>query len=334
MGTMNHLQSRIPPALVLLLLSPMIAELLSGSAPPLEFFNPIAFALLVSLYGSGAILMRELMVRWGKGYASLLLLGAAYGIIEEGLMVKSFFDPAWPDLGFLGIFGHWIGVNWVWAEMLTIYHAVFSITIPVLLVELAYPSLRKEHWVSNRTLGFFATLLVGVSFLGFFALTPYYPPVPHYTSAVLLVLLLIFLAWKVPPDYGMHGSKQLYRPIYFWAAGFLGTLAFFLIFWLLPFFLPFPVLMMLSGALLVSGFARFLKGFDWRGYNNLHRFALASGGLSLFILLALLQEIDKTRIDNPQGMGIVGLIFLSGLLLFWWRIRQRMRDRRTIMVWS
>ncbi len=80
--------------LVLFLLSPAIAELLSGSAPPLEFFNPLGFVILASLYGSGAILARELALRWRKGYLSLLLLGAAYGVIEEGLIVKSFFDPA------------------------------------------------------------------------------------------------------------------------------------------------------------------------------------------------------------------------------------------------
>ena len=48
---------------------------------------------------------RELTLRWRKGCLSLFLLGAAYGVIEEGLIVKSFFDPDWPDLGVLGVFG-------------------------------------------------------------------------------------------------------------------------------------------------------------------------------------------------------------------------------------
>jgi len=83
----------------------MIGELLSGSAPPTEFFNPIVFLLLASLYGSGAIVVRELKIRWKKDIRAVLLLGAAYGILEEGLMVKSFFDPGWMDLGILGTFG-------------------------------------------------------------------------------------------------------------------------------------------------------------------------------------------------------------------------------------
>jgi len=39
------MQKRVPPALVLFFLSPVIAKLLSGSSPPAEFFQP--FGLLV-----------------------------------------------------------------------------------------------------------------------------------------------------------------------------------------------------------------------------------------------------------------------------------------------
>jgi len=239
-------------------------------------------------------------------------------------MVKSFFDPAWPDLGILGVFGRWMGINWVWAEMLTIYHAVFSIAVPVLLVELAYPSRRREHWVGSRALGGFATLLVGVVLLGFFALTPYVPPFPQYLSAALLVMLLVSLAWKLPSDLGKHGSVQPPRPLYLWAVGLLGTLGFFLIFWALPFLLP-PSLVMLLGALLVLSFATFLKRYQWNESNDLHRFALISGALTFFILLAPLQELDKTGTDNPQGMGLVGLAFLVGLVLLRRRIQRQAR---------
>ncbi|TLZ74149.1 MAG: hypothetical protein E6K08_10470 [Methanobacteriota archaeon] len=123
------------PLLALILLSPVIAEMLSGSTPPLEWLNPITPLLLIWLYGSGVLVMRETAVRWKTGWPGILLLGAAYGIIEEGLAVKSFFDPGWMDLGTLGWYGRWLDVNWVWAVWLTIYHAVVSIAIPIFLVE-------------------------------------------------------------------------------------------------------------------------------------------------------------------------------------------------------
>ncbi len=89
------------PAIKLFFLAPVMGELLSGTAPPVEFFNPFGFMLLTSLYGSGALVIRELRVRWNKGIGTTLLLGAAYAVIEEGLMVVSFFNPQWPDLGLL-----------------------------------------------------------------------------------------------------------------------------------------------------------------------------------------------------------------------------------------
>lgn len=38
------------------------------TAPLVEFFNPFALLVLPALYGSGAILIRELRVRWRKGW--------------------------------------------------------------------------------------------------------------------------------------------------------------------------------------------------------------------------------------------------------------------------
>lgn len=55
------------PAWALLFLSPVVGELLSGSAPPVEFFNPMSMLVLVVLYGGGAVIIRELAFRWNKG---------------------------------------------------------------------------------------------------------------------------------------------------------------------------------------------------------------------------------------------------------------------------
>ena len=40
---------RFPSALILFFLTPAIAELLSGSAPPAEFFNPVRITALILL---------------------------------------------------------------------------------------------------------------------------------------------------------------------------------------------------------------------------------------------------------------------------------------------
>lgn len=316
-------RGRIPPALVLFFLSPTVAELLSGSAPPVEFFNPLIFSLLVSLYGSGVILVREFTRRWNKGWSSLLLLGAAYGVTEEGLMVKSFFDPTWPDLGILATYGRWAGVNWVWVEMLTIYHAVFSIAIPILVVELIYPSLRRERWVGKRALKGVFLLFIATVLVGCLVLTPYRPPVLPYLATVSVVVLLVYTARRIPTP--VKEAAFVLRNFWFWLLGFLGTLAFFLILFSLPYILHWPVATMGAAFFLVFAVAWLLKRF--RRKDDRYRFALVSGALSFLILLTPLQELDKTRPDNSAGMTFVGLAFL--LFLFWlgWRIHRRPSER-------
>ena len=64
----------------------------------------------------------------------------AYGIYEEGVIVRSFFDPAWMNLGVLGIYGRTLGVNWIWSIGLTLFHASIYTSVPILLVELIFPA--------------------------------------------------------------------------------------------------------------------------------------------------------------------------------------------------
>lgn len=310
--------SKLSPALALFLLSPAIGELLSGSAPPVEFFNPFGFVMLISLYGSGAVIVRELKVRWKKGIGSVLLLGAAYGVLEEGLMVCSFFNPGWPDLGQLTVYGRWLDINWVWAAMLTIYHAVYSITVPIMLIELAYPQHRTESWVSKKMFKTIFILLLSVVVIGFVlfaSASSYWPPFPQYLLTISAMILFGYAAYKLPTEWGSHGKKPLPRSSLMWTIGTVGTFAFFFGFWLTPTLIPWWPVGMLFGSALVLLYTKLLTRYEWKEPCEKHRFALVSGALTFFIVIAPLQELDTTRTDNPVGMSFVGLAFLVGLIL-------------------
>src|SRR5947199_3159511 len=179
------------PLLALVLLSPVIAEMVSGSTPPLEWLNPITPLLLICLYGAGVLVMRERAVRWKTGWPSILLLGAAYGIIEEALAVKSFFDPAWMDLGTLGWYGRWLDVNWVWAVWLTLYHAVVSIAIPIFLMEWIWPRVRGQPLTGRRRYITAIHLLAGVTIFINILLTPYRPSAWHLLGPFAVVVFLV-----------------------------------------------------------------------------------------------------------------------------------------------
>lgn len=62
-----RLQRTWPALLTLYFLSPVIGEVLSGSTPVLSFFQLFSLLYLPALYGSGAILVRELARRRGLG---------------------------------------------------------------------------------------------------------------------------------------------------------------------------------------------------------------------------------------------------------------------------
>jgi hypothetical protein len=312
---------KLLPAITLFFLAPVLGELLLGSAPPAEFFSLFGLTVLPVLYGGGAILVRELVIRWRKGWASLLVLGAAYGIIEEGLMVKSFFDPNWVDIGILGSYGRWLGVNWIWVLELTIYHAVISITIPILLTELIFIGRRNESWIGRK--GFIIVLLFFTADIvfGYLALTTYRPDTLLYLLTVIVVIALILLAWRLPRQLFAPKTTALRKPFRYWLIGFLGTVIFFLTFWVVPHTgLP-PFITILIGiglVVLVIWLVMHLSG-NGTVWAEMHRFALGTGPLSLFIILTPIHEFVTDRSDNPAGMTLVGLAVL--IFLLWLRRR-------------
>jgi len=311
---------RLSPALLLFILSPAIGELLSGSSPPAEFFSPFGLAIMLALYGGGALLVREVKVRWNKGVVSLLFLGAAYGVLEEGVMVASFFNPGWQDLGQLGVYGRSLGVNWVWAEMLTIYHAVFSVAIPVVIVELLWSERRREPWLGRRAfvgvLFLFTCVVAGGSFL-FAEMTGYAPSPAQYGLALVLAFSLVLLAYVSPASAGRGeiplGSKGL------WALGLAWSALFFLGFWGMPSMVPNWQVGVLLLSIILSTPALLLARYSWEGCER-EAFSLAAGLLTFLIILAPLQELDQSRTDVTTGMGLVGLAFAAILLLFKRRI--------------
>jgi len=302
------------PVIALLLLSPISAELLTCSSPPLSFFSPFGLTILVGLYGSGAIIVRECARRWGKGWTSIVLMGAAYGIIEEGLTAKSFFDPNWVDLGILGVYGRWLGVNWVWSEWLTIFHTTVSITAPIILAELMFPKEKDASWVGNRALAFFGVVFVAVVMIGFLWLTPFYPNIIQVAGCLAAVAILAYLA-KRRPSKSVAGDQVRGRPLKFFALSLLMMFSFFLIFFAGPYFIAIPFVLMLIGGGAAFIFWRIYARWGASGLSDRQKFGVASGLLALWIALTPIQERNLSNPDNPAGMIYVGLAFLVYLVL-------------------
>src|SRR5262249_11109786 len=88
-----------PAALTLYFLAPILGEVFSSSTPPLAFvLDPSKFIFEPALYGSGALLIREVARRRGLGWPAILVMGLAYGVLEEGVFIHSWFNPSFDAL--------------------------------------------------------------------------------------------------------------------------------------------------------------------------------------------------------------------------------------------
>ena len=313
-------KGRWKPVLTVLLLTPVSGELLTSSAPPFVFFIPWVFALFLMLYGCGALLIRELAVRWKCGWTGILLMGAAYGILEEGLGAKSFFDPHWRAIGPLGEHGRWLGVNWVWTIGLIVFHSLFCIGLSILGASLPYPEHRNRPWLGR--FGLITTAVIYFLVLHLFFTkgneNGYRAAPVYYWASVAAAAALVLAArfWRPggePSGEYSEGSAKILA-----LTGFVATTLFV---FLIYFFPGTGAPAWVTGALM-SGMAAAVSLLLWRYTDGGRRplspwqeFCLMAGAFGSFAIQAPLQEINPSRGAAAMGMSAVGI---ACAFYLWW----------------
>jgi hypothetical protein len=117
--------------------------------------------ILALLYGCGALLIREVTRRTSRGWPTILLLGAAYGVIEAGIVDQSMFNPSFEGWDFQALTPlPGLGISAWYASAFVIGHIVWSIAIPIALVELLFPDRARTPW-----LGWVGLALTAVGYL-------------------------------------------------------------------------------------------------------------------------------------------------------------------------
>lgn len=198
------------PIVCLALLTPGIVEYLSTSSSILLLVESPPFFLLflavnVGQYTGGALLIREAMIRWGKGWASVGLLGLAYGITEEGLGDNTLFRNTQHADGVLGWYGHFVGVNWVWSVGVLSLHVIVSIALPILLLALALPKTRGRSLLGPRGVVLAFLSLAGATVFETFVVFRLY----HFwmgsallVGSLVAIAALVVAAYRLPSDLG------------------------------------------------------------------------------------------------------------------------------------
>lgn len=191
-------------------MTPGFAEYTSGSssfvnlvASPLFFLLQLGINL--AMYTVGALLVREAMVRWNKGWPTAIALGAAYAIMEEGIADQTIFTPSvqHAPLGAAGVYGYFAGIDWTWLPDIFVIHILLSITIPIVLLGYALPETRGQRLLSNTQLKVAVLILV----LDTAFLTAFVVAVVHfwYGDGLLLasigaIAALCYLGYRLPRD--------------------------------------------------------------------------------------------------------------------------------------
>ncbi len=191
----------VPAAITLFFVAPFVAEYLLGD---LSLKLLPALILMAPMYGGGALIIREAVRRKGRGWPTILCLGAAYALLEEGLVTQSLFNPDYLKLHlhFLAP-AHiaWLGTGAWWTLLMLNLHTFWSIGVSIALVEGLFPESVSEPWlgVVGETifgglfvLGLIVNMLIGYKQNQFWA-----SPVQLGVTAVLC-LLLVVVAFVTP----------------------------------------------------------------------------------------------------------------------------------------
>jgi hypothetical protein len=296
------LARRVAPAAGLFLLAPLVGEYLLGNVSIVEIW---ALPVLALLYGSGAVLIREVARRTGRGWPTMLVLGLAYGLIEAGLIDQTLFHP--PELtGAVGSAAYVPALGISVSDLLAfvVGHAGWSIGVPIAMVEALVPARRTSPWLSRAGLAVSGVLyLVGAVLVfrfmqqesgGFLA------PSPKLAAVAVLSAALIAVAFAV----GRRPRPVIDRPAPCpWLVAAVAFMASLLFGWRGETWtgVAFGVVVAAAVAVLVARWSR------RRGWGGAHRLALAGA--------ALLHQA-ATGFVLTQLYGREGAIHIIGNVVF------------------
>jgi hypothetical protein len=303
--------ARVAPAITLFILSPIVAEYLLGNIS----FSSIAWGLLflAPMYGGGALLVREVTRRSGRGWGTMILLATAYGLLEAGLLDQSLFNPSFMGWDFQSIAPiPGIGVSAYWAQVFLVGHAIWSISVPIALVEALVPRRSTTPWLGN--LGLFVTTVIfilgsWIIFVDHQATGQFMASPPQLLGTSIGILALIVAAFTIRTPSRATINKAAPNP---WGVGILAFLASSL------FFLrPESWLGVAIGFGLMIGTAIFVTQWSKRKtWGVSHRLALAGGALLTYAWVGFV----AVPMVGDQGMmkwvgNIILTLFAIGLLI-------------------
>jgi hypothetical protein len=322
------LQPRLAaPIWTLLLLSPFIAEVLSGSTRTSILF---VYVPEIMVWGVGALFCREVVRRWRAGGVSLLLLGFALSIAEEFIIQQTSLAPlpfpaSHPD------YGRMWGINLVYLLFMLGYESVWVVLVPVQVTELFFPRQAGRPWLRKRGAIAACVAFILGSRIAWYGWTqqarprlhaaPYHPSSGMIAVGFLAIAALITLAYLVR-GFGQPSPVDQRRTVPAWLVG-LTALVMGSAWWdlIAQNFLPKPVqpfwMAIFPGvAWAAVAFTLFVWWSSRPAWSEVHRFAGASGATLACVATPYLTVAGWPMIDLAgkmifDALALVGFILLA-----------------------
>ncbi|OUC88287.1 hypothetical protein [Streptosporangium minutum] len=307
---------RLAPAAGLFFLAPLVAEYLLGNIPASQIAGVL---VLAPMYGGGALLVREAARRTGRGWPTILLLASAYGVLEAGLLDQSLFNPSFEGYDFqsaahvpaLGISAHH-------ALVFVGGHVIWSIGVPIAVVETLVPDRRTTPWLGRPGLAVTCALFASGSAAIFYGISEeerFRASMPQVIGTAAVIAVLIGTAFAVgrrPCPVRKARNRRAPNP---WLVGAVAAVASGLFF-----ARPDSWWSVVMGAGLVVAVAVVIARWSRHGgWGAAHRLALAGGALLTyiwggFILLSLTGTANTVNLigQTVLALGAVALLLAAG----------------------
>ena len=304
---------KVSAVLVLFFVAPFVAEYLLGDLP-LKLL-PVMI-VMAPMYGGGAVLIRDVARRAGRGWPTMLMLGAAYTLIAEGLVTQSLFNHDYLKMHMHLLAPAYIpalGIGGWWTLFMFNLHTFWSMGVSIALVESLFPVESKAPWLGRVgdsvvavmfVLGAIANFVIGFKQNHFMASHA------QLFSAALCTLLLIVSAFLLP---ALKGSMDEAMVPNSWITGAVA-----LMFGLGIVYTP-PTWGWGAASTLLALDAVFLillTSFSRRtGWSELHTLSLAAGGALAYGTHAFTQ---RPMIGGLLWMRISNAVFFTCAVWLIW----------------
>ncbi|MEV6242106.1 hypothetical protein [Lentzea sp. NPDC051838] len=303
------------PVLGLFFLAPFVGEFLLGNIP----ITDMALGLLLApLYGSGAILVRELGRRAG-GWPSMLLLAAAYALIEEGPVDQLIWNNSYAGHDYLTgpSYVPFLGTSVEVVQSILALHTIWSISVPIALVETLS---RRGPWLHTRGLVVVGLLfLTGSAFVfwGNYTEEHFMAEWWQFGYAFAAIALLVFLAFRIRPLPSSPGTAP--PPLRVCLFALLGTSAYWGSVTLISAdWFEWPGVTIWC-AVVALGIALVTRWSRLAGWDQRHRFALAAGAVLTYVWCSF--PVKPELGGTEAGDYVFSAIALS--LLLWCVLKLR-----------